>query len=184
MFHTLHVGKSHMLQGLSGVLVPLVCCVFTHLQIESMIIFSTNNLPYSTVRLPHAVYMRKKQAGRGITICIFTVITRTIQLFKHPPFSSKNAKFLYSKHLNIHVRNYYSNTRTPTPCGDGMGIAECLLSFDSPSGIKWGSQMYNRFRQSLQRSKAGFQMSFDNLCGARTGVRECLLAFDRPSYIN
>ena len=127
-----------MLQGLSGILVPLVCCVFTHLQIESMIIFCMNNLPYSTVRLTHAVYMRKKQAGRGVTICLFTVITRTIQLFEHPPFSSKNAKFLYSKHLNIHVRNYYSNTQTPTPCGDWMGIAECLLAFDSPYGDQMG----------------------------------------------
>ena len=33
IFHTLHVGKSRMLQGLSGILVRLVCCVFTHLQV-------------------------------------------------------------------------------------------------------------------------------------------------------
>ena len=49
-----------------------------------------------------------------------------------PPYSRK--KRLTIVHLNTHVWNYYSNIRTPTPCGARTGVAEHLLAFNSLCG--------------------------------------------------
>ena len=68
----------------------------------------------------------------SIEICtIITLIIRTNQLFEHPPIPGKKINYV---HLNTHVWNYYSNIRTPTPCGARTGVAERLLAFDSLCG--------------------------------------------------
>ena len=43
---------------------------------------------------------------------------------------------LLIKHLNTHVWSYYSNIRTPTPCGARTAVAECLLAFDILCGAR------------------------------------------------
>ena len=44
------------------------------------------------------------------------LIIQTIQLFEHPLFQEKWSIIVF-QHLNPHIWNYYSNIRTPTPCG-------------------------------------------------------------------
>ena len=78
------------------------------------------------------------------------------------------------------ARPNYSNIQTPTPLRARMGVAKCLLAFDSPlQSSNEGCQTCNSFQQSLRRSNRGSQMSFNNLCRAQTAVREGLLAIDK-----
>ena len=116
---------------------------------------------------------------------VMSLISRTIQLFEHPP--------LYSKHSNTHVWNYYSNIQIPTLCGPRTGVTECLLAFDSLCGAKAKVTKhllayYKHFRTSTRlllslRSSSGVVkrvLAFDSLCGAWTRVAKCAIAFDSP----
>ena len=70
-------------------------------------------------------------------------------IIRTPPFPGK--MIVYSNHSNTHVWNYYSNSRTPTPCGARTGIAKCLLASDSYSeGYRTSSSILQHFRKSTR----------------------------------
>ena len=80
----------------------------------------------------HATEVTNSGQNNISVLTIMILIIRTIQLFKHPPFSGLKDWLLYSKHSNTHVWNY--NIPTPTPCGTWTGVTKHLLAFDSLSG--------------------------------------------------
>ena len=101
----------------------------------------------SSCRSSSTIFLEREDNGRQkVKTTVISLISWTIQLFKHPPFPEKMNN-LYSKHLNTHVWNYYSNIRTPTPCGAWTGVAK-------------------RLQESLQNS--------NGVCRTSTSLQQCL----------
>ena len=93
------------------------------------------------------------------------------QIIQTPTFLEKNDQLMYFKRLNIHIRNYYSNIQTPTPCGRFWTSTRVLQSF---SEYPLDSYCHCGARTGVAKCV----LTFNSLCGARTGVAKHVLAFD------
>ena len=95
-----------------------------------------------------------------------SLIIRTIQLFKHPPFPGKMILFQAFEHPHLKLLFQYPNThtyggrRTSTILWQSLqssnrGCQMCTSLQQSLQSSNRGCQMCNSLRQSLQRSNGG-----------------------------
>ena len=96
-----------------------------------------------------------------------------------PLFQEKIIYCIPSIRTVIHVWNYYSNIRIPTPCGVRTGVTERLLAFDSLCSY-WTSSSILQVFSNIYLTTCTTIVSrclLDSYChcGGRTGVfkHEC-----------